>query len=229
MKFVVSKNLFQKYPDTVICVLIAAHIRNDPKDAAKELLEQIQVQVKQNFDINTLKDIAAISAWRKVYASFGSKPSEYRSSVEALIRSVLNGRKIPSINPLVDIYNYISLKYTVPVGGEDLGNIKGNLYLKFAEGNENFIPLNSTKIENPYRGEVIYSDDEGNIMCRRWNWRESDKTKITYNTRNAILVAEGFDSPVDQASNELSRLANEICGCNIKKFIVDKNNPEIEW
>lgn len=52
------------------------------------------------------------------------------------------GREFNPINPLVDIYNSVSLSYAVPCGGgEDLAKIVGDLCLGRAQENESFFPL----------------------------------------------------------------------------------------
>ena len=114
MRFTVSGDVFEKYPETRIGVVIAANVRNTGSgEEITKLLENIQTLTKERFEINTLAENPSIAVWRNVYNSFGSKPRDYRSSIEALIRSVLNGRGIRHINKLVDIYNYISLKYSI--------------------------------------------------------------------------------------------------------------------
>src|SRR3989344_2939818 len=77
-----------------------------------------------------------------------------------------------------NIYNYISIKHVIPVGGDDLDKIDGDLELTFAKGNEKFVQLNSSEIDHPKKEEVIYKDDK-EVTCRRWNWRECDKSKMT--------------------------------------------------
>src|SRR3989344_3145026 len=229
MQLTVSEEIFEKFPDTRIGIVVAADIENrGVNEEVSKLLGEIQAATKEKFDLNTLIENPSIATWRNIYNDFGSKPRDYRSSIEALIRSVLNGRGIRHINKLVDIYNYISLKYSIPVGGEDLDKVEGNLHLKFADGDEKFIPLGSGVEDNPYKGEVIYCDDSGNALCRRWNWRESDKTKLTEETKNAIIVVEGFDERVQAAAEELAEVIGKFSRV-IETFIVDKNTNHIEW
>ena len=82
------------------------------------------------------------------------------------------GGEIGPINPLVDIYNGLSLKYGIPVGGEDIDKFEGNVRLTLASGDEEFMTLGSEKSEPPSPGEIVYKDDAGAI-CRCFNWREA--------------------------------------------------------
>lgn len=134
------------------------------------------------------------------------------------------------INPLVDIYNSISLKYALPCGGEDIDTFVGDIRLTKAVGDESFITLGTDKSEPPYEGEIVYKDDEGAI-CRCWNWRESVRTMLTEDTKNAFLCIELVDEnrveEFESALNDLSKLVQENLDgtCNIS--ILDINNKEV--
>lgn len=230
MEFIVSEKIFEKFPDIKIGIIVVSDVDNKGEnEGVAKLLGYSQNTIKEKFDLQTPAENPTIKKWRQIYSSFGSKPSDYRSSIESIIRSILSGRGVRHINKLVDMYNHISMKHIVPAGGEDIDMIEGNIHLKFSNGEEKFIPLGSGKEDNPYKGEVIYCDDGGNVLCRRWNWRESDKTKITEGTKNAIIVVEGFDSTVSDASEELSELIKKFCKAETRVFLADKNNPDIEW
>jgi DNA/RNA-binding domain of Phe-tRNA-synthetase-like protein len=143
---------------------------------------------------------------------------------------VHNGNHIGSINPLVDIYNSISLSYGFPCGGEDIDKFTGDVRLTKAKGNEEFIALGSDENNSPYEGEIVYKDDEGAI-CRCFNWRESVRTMLTENTKNAFLCIELIDESrneeFEKALNELSDLVNKNLGGKSKIQILDKVHKEI--
>jgi DNA/RNA-binding domain of Phe-tRNA-synthetase-like protein len=183
--------------------------------------------IRKNYEPETLKDQPKINAWREAYRAFGAKPKKYTCSVENLYRMILEGIKLNHINKIVDIYNYISLKHMIPVGGDDIDKIDGNITLRFAEGTENFVRLNSEEVDHPKTGEVIYTDNK-EVLCRRWNWRECDKSKMTEDTKNVTLVIEGLSptsrEDVETAVSELSELVEKFCGGNLSKYILNKEN-----
>ena len=153
-----------------------------------------------------------------------------RSSIEALLKRVDNGNHIGTINPLVDIYNSISLRYALPCGGEDIDTFVRDIRLTQADGGEDFITLGSDESAPPYEGEVIYKDDAGAI-CRCWNWRESVRTMLTENTINAFLCIELVDESrtdeFEQALESLAELVQENLGGTNKISILDISNKEI--
>jgi len=177
-----------------------------------------------------LQENSVVKAWQEAYRLFGAKPKKHKSSIENLYRLVLEGVKLRHINKIVDIYNYISLKHIVPIGGDDTDKVDGDIILKFAQGNERFTLLNSDRIDNPKQGEVVYADDE-EILCRRWNWRECDKSKMTESTKNVALVVEGLlpvsIEKVQSAIDELTVFVKKICGGEVKSYILDSKNKEV--
>ena len=175
--------------------------------------------------------VIKVEFMKMVQEAFGAKPKKYKCSVENLYRMILDDIDLKHYSKLVDIYNYISLKYMIPVGGDDIDHVDGNITLKFAEGNEKFIQLNSLEESNPKEGEVVYCDDN-EVLCRRWNWRECDKSKMTENTKNATLVVEALEPvSIDELNtilDEMSDNINQYCGGESKQFILTKENIEIE-
>ncbi|MQS40041.1 B3/B4 domain-containing protein [Streptomyces katsurahamanus] len=134
-----------------------------------------------------------MAAWREAYTAFGAKPSRTRNSAEALVRRALTGGGLPRINALVDLYNAISVAHLIPVGGEDLDRVRGGMRLVRATGREPFVTVaaGAETVEHPEAGEVVWCDDEG-VTCRRWNWRQGPRTRLTERTVNAVFLLEAL-------------------------------------
>lgn len=232
MQFKIDPRIFKEFPEVRIGVVAAYNINNTKtQQEIIDLLHKQQEAIRLHLVVTDLPEHPYIASWREAYRQFGAKPKEHYSSIENLIRRTLDGQVFRSINPLVDIYHSVSLKYMLPVGGEDLDTIKGDIVLTFAGINEKpVVLLGEKEARTPNPGEVIYKDDEGTI-CRRWNWKEADRTKITANTHNAILVLEAL-SPVDTAllktaTYELARLIGYYCGGSTSVAFLDAQNKSI--
>ena len=169
-----------------------------------------------------------ISSWRELYRSFGTKPSDYRPSAEALIRRTLKTGALPRINNAVDLYNIVSVKYLIPMGGFDLDRIDGDIHLRFSAGEEEFIPLGSKGPELTYPGEIVYADDS-RVLTRRWNYRDADATKITEETRNLVMFVDGAPEIsvkfVQSALIELKMLYERFCGGKYAINIASEDSP----
>ncbi len=229
MNLIVEPQIFEQFPDTLLSVVVLHNINNKGDDASiGQLLRDAEKNAIENLGSTLIIEHPNIAPWREVYRKFGAKPKDYPSSIENLLRRISKGESVRHINKMVDIYNVISLKYFVPVGGEDLSKIQGNVLLTIAGENEKPILLLGEHEERPpYPKEVIYKDEMGTI-CRRWNWKEADRTKLTEETTDALMVIEGIPpinkEIIQKAIVDLAELIQKYCGGEIKSYILDKDN-----
>lgn len=231
--FIVEDCFWDLFPQAKIGVVIAKDINNeyDNKDKYIELLTKSQVESKQYLKDEQFSSNKVISVWREAFQKFKTKKGA-RSSIESLLKRVSKDNGLSSINPLVDIYNSCSLKFALPNGGEDIDTFKGDIRLTFATGDESFITLGSAKSEPPNPDELIYKDDEGAI-CRCWNWRESVRTMLTENTKNAFLCIESVDP--DRTEDFISALdfllknVSDNLGGRCEVYVLDIENRSIEF
>lgn len=190
MTFSVDPKIFETFPGVAIGVVsISDMVNSSNVEEITKLLQDEEAKQRQALNGVELGALLEVSAWRQIYKQFGSDPHDFRSSIESLLRRARGGKPLPLINPLVDLYNYLSLKYHLPAGAEDLDKVVGDISLMFADGSEKGIALGFDTEEAPDPGEIIYKDSKG-FICRKWNWREADRTKIDPTTKRAVLVLE---------------------------------------
>ena len=230
MRFVVTPDIFESYPEVQIGVLVLEGVDNGSKAGFAAELRSAREQVRSKLDGTNVTEHPRIHCWREAYRTFGAKPKKYPSSVENLVRRTLKGESLRSINPLVDLGNIVSLKHLLPVGGEDLDRVEGDIRLTRAGENEPAIQLLGEKEGRaPKAGEVIYTDDRGAI-CRRWNWKEADRTKLTEDTQRAVLVLEALPpvtrSELEEAMAELQELVRAHTGAAVTKTVLDQSLSE---
>jgi len=81
-------------------------------------------------------------------------------------------------------------------------------------------------------GEIIYFDDKTlKVMCRRWNWRNGDFTKITEKTGRMVINLDGLSfagGNIEEARDELAKLLVEHCEAELAIDWLDRDNTEIE-
>ncbi|MFE2216177.1 B3/4 domain-containing protein [Streptomyces canus] len=196
---------------------IEAHgLVNGPStDASSALLDEAARRLAVRLDGRAPHEDPHMAAWREVYTAFGSKPSRTRNSAEALAKRALSDAGLPRINLLVDLYNAISVAHLVPVGGEDLDRIRGGMRLVRAAGDEDFVTVagGEEAVEHPDAGEVIWRDEEG-VTCRRWNWRQGPRTRLTEETVSGVFLLEGMApmplADMEKAAAELAELLEKF-------------------
>jgi len=230
-KFVIEDDFWSIFPSARIGVVICHGIDNTIKDneTYKEMILNSESEALKYLQNSEFSSNEVIQVWREAFQKFKTKKGA-RSSIEALLKRVYNGNHLGAINPLVDIYNSISLRYALPCGGENIDTFVGDIKLTKAVGNEIFVTLGTDKSEPPYEGEIIYKDEEGAI-CRCWNWRESVRTMLTENTKNAFLCIELIDEKrtedFENALKDLEKTVHNNLGGVCKSSILDINNKEI--
>lgn len=229
-KFIIEDDFWELFPNAKIGIITCNGIDNTIKDENqyKDMISQGEKEALSHLPNEEFSSNEVIKVWRDAFKKFKTKKGA-RSSIEALLKRVSTGKELGTINPLVDIYNSISLKYAMPCGGEDMDKFVGDIRLTKATGDESFITLGSDKSEPPYEGEIVYKDDEGAI-CRCWNWRESVRTMLTEDTKNAFLcielVDENREKDFKNALKELSQLVEENLGGKSEISILHINNKE---
>jgi DNA/RNA-binding domain of Phe-tRNA-synthetase-like protein len=179
-------------PDYTALIIVAEDLRPGPSDQATDaLLADAEARARGVLAGRPAAELGPVDAWRAAYQAFGAKPKRTRPSVEALLRRVEAG--LPRIDRLTDIYNAMSVKHLLPVGGEDLGEYRGPARLVRAAGDEPFDTIRDGQpvTEHPEPGEVVWRDDAG-VTCRCWNWRQCVRTRITGATVRAVFILDGL-------------------------------------
>jgi DNA/RNA-binding domain of Phe-tRNA-synthetase-like protein len=234
MIFNISRDLASKYPDLKIAVLVGIQVEVNPvNEELEKLKRKIETEIRSKFTPETLIEHPFIAAWRDTYRSFGVKPKKYNPAAEALIRRILHGEPIPTINTLVDSYLLTEAEHFLPIGGYDLEKINGNIYLRYSPGKEKFIPLgHPQEIEETNPQEIVYSDDV-KILTRKWNFKDCDQAKITLETSKVALFIEAADKRIpiealESAIKRLQQLISTYCSGKITTFIAIPRE-KLEW
>jgi DNA/RNA-binding domain of Phe-tRNA-synthetase-like protein len=203
----VAPEVFDLRQDYRALLMVVEGITPGPSDQMSEtLLKHAEKATCTQLGQCSVNDMPHIAAWQNAYKAFGAKPKKHRNSLEALTRRVETG--LPRVNRLTDIYNAISIKHQIPLGGEDLDKYEGAPRLVRATGKEDFETMTGGEVvvEHPSPGEVVWCDDAG-VTCRRWNWRQGPRTSLTDKTTRALFILDVLD-PVSNES--LGAAAEEL-------------------
>lgn len=225
VEFVADQSFWELFPDAKLGVVLLKDVQNQaesPEDV-KQLLADSHELAKAYLTADNFSDNQVVQVYRKAYQHFKTKKGA-RSSIEALLKRVSNGQSIPSINPLVDIYNAASLRFGLPVGAEDSDSFIGDLRLTITDGGDDFYLIGDADNNPTLPNELCYKDDIG-AVCRCLNWRDGERTK------NAFLIIEALDQ---EGQNRLQEALKFIEG-SAKMYLhaitslhmLDKDNPHV--
>ena len=232
-KVIVDQTLFDIFPEAQVYYFTVKNMDNKQNSdnllTSENMLKDAKKEAKKYITDDNFSNNEVVAEWRNIYSKFKKKKGA-RSSIEAMLKRVKQDRDFNPINPLVDIYNSVSLSYGVPCGSEDIDKIDGDMHLGVTKGNDEFWPLGSDKNEPTLEGEVCYYDESGAI-CRCWNWREAQRTMLTEDTNNAVVVIESaLESQKENSEKAINALHDliekNITGDVSEVVILNKDNKE---
>lgn len=228
----VDQGFWDLFPDAQVNILYVDGIDNHDNDEnlaeRRKLLHNATDEAQKFLTNETFRLNPVIDQWRKAYQQFKKKKGA-RASIEALLKRVDQGRTFDPIDPMVDVYNSVSMTYGVPVGIEDRDKISGDMHLGIAKGGEPFQPVGADKDEPALEGEVMYYDNEG-AVCRCLNWRDAQRTMLTQDSKNIVAVIEAINPEqiqrANEAMDELSKLIQHYFKVEPSQvFHLTKDNP----
>ncbi|WP_353557747.1 phenylalanine--tRNA ligase beta subunit-related protein [Paraburkholderia terrae] len=194
LEYRISPEIFVAHPDYFRGVVVVGPIDNRHANPdLEDVLRAAEEAVRESAVSNIAAD-PRVAAWREAFREFGAKPSEHRSSIEALIRRVVKGDQIPSINPLVDVGSIVSLRHVLPAGVHPLAGGQQVLELRRATADDTFVPAGSTEAECPGENEIVFTSGR-EVLTRRWCWRQAAATQTLPETDHVFFNVDGL-SPV---------------------------------
>lgn len=234
MKFFVDKEVFRVLPDYCVGVVVVSKFDNANKvDEIAKMLDEAAVEFSEKVQGINLKEDSRIEPYRNSFRLLNINPNKFMCSIEALAKRVQKKPELPHINTLVDLGNAVSLKNFVPIGVHNVDKFEGDsMGVRFFEKGDHFLPMGGTEMEEPDEKELLYVS--GNtVKTRRWTWRQSEDGKISEDTRNVVIVIDGFcgvnDDNVREAMDELCGLFKEMFGMSTITGMVDSENNVFEW
>jgi DNA/RNA-binding domain of Phe-tRNA-synthetase-like protein len=235
VKFIIESDIFQRFPDLRIGVVLSRGLRirerskeleNIFESKWKKLLEQMESKKQEVTDFKNIK------SWRETYRQMGLNHKKYIPAVESLMQRLSKGHSVPPINTAVNAYLAVELLTMLPIGGYDLAVVDGDIRLRISGGGEQFTPLGGRIAKFTEPGEIVYSDGK-TILTRHWNFRDSEHCKITEKSTEIILASEAALKDISthdliETLYQIVEYESTFCQGVYSTFILDKLNPEVE-
>ena len=234
MQFVIAPEVFAALPTA--CFGVVAVKGAKPGPAAEEIRRRLAGAVESctaALEGVAIKQAPEIVPYREAFRALGINPNKYPCSIEALLTRIAKGKGMPSINPLVDFGNAVSLRHRIPIGAHDMATFRdGVLEVRPARDGDRFIPFGGGEAETPDPGEIVYVSG-GEVRTRRWTWRQSEIGKITDATDSLLFPVDGF-ADVNRAQtlaarDELAAWAEELLAAEVTVGWIDAGNRVFEF
>lgn len=194
MQVIVTKEI-----ETVCPNFVGACVEAQVENSAycQELWDEINAlgeKYKQTLTTESLKEISGIAATRKVYRACGKDPSRYRPASEALIRRMLQSKKLYQIDTLVDLVNLASIAYGYSIGGFDADKFEGDtLALGVGKAGEPYEGIGRGMLN--IEGLPVYRDAKGGVGTPT---SDNERTKMTIGTTHLVVLINGYDGNEEQ-------------------------------
>ena len=196
--------------------LIAKGLRNTHESTEFSSVRQEWInQILPYLNEDQIAGNLVLAGFRELHCRVGVSNRKHISSPENMLLSLLRTGTVPSISLLVDIYNYVSLKYCLAIGAHDIAHVSGNISLRMTSGTERFQPLGYDKTKPIGKGEYAYIDDDNEVICRL-EVRQVEKTKVTLDSSECFFIVQGNANTscelIMNACTELIELTSKYCG-----------------
>jgi DNA/RNA-binding domain of Phe-tRNA-synthetase-like protein len=205
----IDQTIKTEFPDLNVLTYQIKDVRVEGQNRDLETFrKEIVKQVEEQYDLELLKDLPTVRAYRDFFWRVQIDPTKHRPAAEALIRSVLRGRRLPRINTLVDAYNLASMKTEVALAAFDADKIVGALFMRFADEGEEFVGIGMKEPLRLQGGEIVVSDAEKLVAI--YPHRDAENTTVTGATRNVLVMVCGVPSVDEGALRNAARVAREF-------------------
>jgi len=208
MSLKIDSKLKTRFPDLTVLTLHIKGVHVQKRGAELEKFKvEVMRQVRNEYNLVSVKDHPTFRAYRDFFWSIKIDPTKIRPAAEALIRRILAGKTLPSINTLVDAYNLASIKSRIALATFDADRLEGDLLMRFAEEGEQFIGIGMEKTLILKGGEIVVSDEEKLVAI--YPYRDADNTKVTEETENIMMLVCGVPGIPKQDLKNASQVALE--------------------
>ena len=231
MKYIVDPAIFDLAPNLEFGIILATDLKVTPSNEADQArFIEAQEALETRCEAEEIRSLPTVAAYREVLQKAGINPNKFTPSVEAMLKRVAKGNRLPFINALVDLANAVSIEQTLSLGGHDLNDIKENLEVRFSRPGDMFLPFGETQWEAVEAGEMVFASGH-EVQTRKWVWRQSELGKVTTATTRVFFQLAGFagDPALDRAMAAIEQLVVDRLGGKVQVFRVNRQQPEIEF
>lgn len=180
-------------------------------NTAYEKLVACATEYRERYEYTAISEVEGVQAARKFFRAIGIEPTRRRPSSEALLQRALKKKDLYIINTLVDVSNWCSLDFLLPICAYDAEKISGDVTIRIGETGDGYLALNNREINLEER--YLLADDSGAFGSPM---TDSQRTAISTKTHHAFL---GIFAPLDYEQARLSMQCNifaerviEFCG-----------------
>ena len=227
LKFEIDSILYDTVPNLKLGINHYTKITvSESPQMLKGRLQLFQEQLFFDLEDKSVTDFPGVNEWRDVWKSFGANANRYRHSTEALMRRIAKQNYLDPFHSAVDLNNFFSLQYEIPVGIYDADKVSGNVTLSLGTDNTGYDGLNGRF--NTLKNILVLSDDTGPFGSP---FVDSARTAVTEETTNILHVFFLRPSMESAEALELTTAAGKmftgVSGGDVRSYVVFEGQPSV--
>lgn len=228
----VEKKILELGSGIYIGVVTAMGLDNlSPNEKIRQLLREEVEAAAGDLGGNAVKEDQGLQLYRRALNELDVNPSRYPCSIESILTRISRKGEFPAVSPVVDLGNYISIKYRVPVGVHDMDTLQEDLWIRLTGEEDCQIEENHLQGDELRPGEPVYVS--GHIVrTRRWIWRQMPAGRVAATGRNFLFPIDGFydnREQVEAACAELVSRIREFFSVEAEFGVINRENDEIRF
>ena len=150
---------------------------------AYQAMVQVAQEYRDKYEAIPISEVPRIQNARTFFRSIGIDPTKRRPSSEALLRRAVNGKELYQINNIVDVGNWCSLEFLLPICVYDYANIKGKVSVKIGSSQDSYLAHNNREMN--FENKFVVCDEEGAFGSPL---TDSIRTAVTSDTKSLLLI-----------------------------------------
>jgi DNA/RNA-binding domain of Phe-tRNA-synthetase-like protein len=184
LEITISPELCELFPQFKIGIITYTNIEvGQSPQMVKGRLQLFQESIYFDLEDKNVTDLEGIKEWRQIFKTAGKDPNRYRHSAEALYRRIKKQNYLQPVNSSIDINNFFSLEYQIPIGVYDADKLSGDLSIRLGKEGDEYDGLNGRP--NSLANLIISEDEAGPFGSP---FVDSERTAVTEQTKNAVQI-----------------------------------------
>ncbi len=213
--FVIDSSLKKVIPSISVGIALIKGARIQKTDKKLEEEKNAFLTTLTGLTTERLGTYPELISYRKLYKVMGIDWHSRRPSPEALLRRVVLGKGLYTVNTCVDAYNLVVMKHHVSVGAFDADNIQFPTVLRYAGEGDEILLLGDSEPTKYTSKEIAYYDQAGGYNID-FNYRDAQRTMVTEDTKNIWINVDGvYDitpEEVQKSLRESVEIIMKYCG-----------------
>jgi len=162
-------------------VVTDVKVRND--SFAFSQLMKVANEYQEKYSDIPISEIPKVQQARSFFRAIGIDPTRRRPSSEALLRRAVKGKELYQINNIVDVGNWCSLEFLLPICVYDYDKIEGSIHVKLGTQQDSYLAHNGREMN--FADKFVICDQVGAFGSPL---TDSIRTAVTENTTKVLMI-----------------------------------------